>query len=187
MSVCMQVLEPYTTGVGGDCFALYYDARTKKVHCVDGRKSMTIRICINYWPLTLKRLSNQSEYFSGLRQVPGDFEHVLIEALRHAVADGLRHVADTACGGSVEELLSKERAGKLRELVKLDRRVEKVYPEVALPYGLSGTTFSAAVDDGGNVCAIMGSLSLYFGCAVVEEHGFAVQMQGFRVSSFMPP
>ncbi|XP_077491805.1 glutathione hydrolase-like YwrD proenzyme [Amblyomma americanum] len=36
MSVCMQVLEPYTTGVGGDCFALYYDSRTKKVHCVDG-------------------------------------------------------------------------------------------------------------------------------------------------------
>ncbi|KAK8760655.1 hypothetical protein V5799_028078 [Amblyomma americanum] len=354
MSACMQVLQPYSTGVGGDCFALYYDARTKKVHCVDGsgRSPAALTLeqvqthsraegpllkraaglyatvpgapkawfyiarrfgsgkltlseifdpavrCAEHgfpmdhskkliWALRHKDLQRKpgGRYFldedgrvpslgqiitnrplaallrrlaqegprvmyegpvaesmvdavrqaggvlstedlaahlasteplevepisttyrgdvrvhttplptqgavlletlnilegfdlQGLRHIPGDFEHVVIEALRHAVADGLRHVADAASGGSVGELLSKERASKLREQVKLDRRVERVYPEVALPYGQSGTTFAAAADDVGNVCAMMGSIALSFGCAVVKEHGFAVQVR----------
>ncbi|KAH7942727.1 hypothetical protein HPB52_000390 [Rhipicephalus sanguineus] len=36
MAACAQVLQPYSIGVGGDCFALHYDACTKKVRCVDG-------------------------------------------------------------------------------------------------------------------------------------------------------
>ncbi|XP_037572292.2 glutathione hydrolase-like YwrD proenzyme [Dermacentor silvarum] len=36
MAACMQVLQPYATGIGGDCFALHYDARTKNVRCIDG-------------------------------------------------------------------------------------------------------------------------------------------------------
>ncbi|KAH7942729.1 hypothetical protein HPB52_000392 [Rhipicephalus sanguineus] len=33
-------------------------------------------------------------------------------------------------------------------------------------------------DETGNVCALIGSLSQFFGCAVVEEHGFPVQVRG---------
>ncbi|KAL1475730.1 hypothetical protein MTO96_019177 [Rhipicephalus appendiculatus] len=36
MAASMQVLQPFTIGIGGDCFALYYDASTKVVRCVDG-------------------------------------------------------------------------------------------------------------------------------------------------------
>ncbi|KAL3210397.1 hypothetical protein MRX96_037180 [Rhipicephalus microplus] len=36
MAASMQVLQPYATGIGGDCFSLHYDASTKVVRCVDG-------------------------------------------------------------------------------------------------------------------------------------------------------
>ncbi|XP_049273383.1 glutathione hydrolase-like YwrD proenzyme [Rhipicephalus sanguineus] len=36
MAACIQVLQPYSSGLGGDCFALYYNAHRKQVDCVDG-------------------------------------------------------------------------------------------------------------------------------------------------------
>lgn len=36
-AAALQVLQPYDTGVGGDCFCLFYEASTKSVRCVDGR------------------------------------------------------------------------------------------------------------------------------------------------------
>ncbi|KAL1475732.1 hypothetical protein MTO96_019179 [Rhipicephalus appendiculatus] len=57
----------------------------------------------------------------GSHHTPGQFEHVMIEALRHGMSDGLRYIGDPSMGGSLEKMLSHKRARECADMVKPDR------------------------------------------------------------------
>ena len=44
----MNVMQPMATGIGGDCFALYYDAKTKKVTAMNGSGRAPKALSIDY-------------------------------------------------------------------------------------------------------------------------------------------
>ncbi|XP_075534432.1 glutathione hydrolase-like YwrD proenzyme isoform X1 [Dermacentor variabilis] len=101
--------------------------------------------------------------------------HLLVEALRLALADGLGWVAD---GGPALDgrMASKEHA----EGRSVDVERARQWSEADLPNApeQSHTVFLVTADERGNACAFINSNFLGFGCAIVERYGFAVHCRG---------
>ncbi|CAN7938090.1 unnamed protein product, partial [Ixodes hexagonus] len=109
------------------------------------------------------------------REKPGDLQHLLVEALRLAYADGLSRVSDPGTG-SVSKMISKDHGRHRQELLHLDRRYHTSGNVPTMKQ--SGTVFTATADVMGNMCGFISSNSLYFGATIVEEYGFSVQTRG---------
>lgn len=48
IAACLAVIEPAMTGIGGDCFALFYEANEKKVHGINGCGRAAGELSIDY-------------------------------------------------------------------------------------------------------------------------------------------
>ncbi|XP_037516319.1 glutathione hydrolase-like YwrD proenzyme [Rhipicephalus sanguineus] len=105
----------------------------------------------------------------------GTYAHLLLEALRLAFADGLAWVAHE--GLARDGLMASKEHAKSRH-VDIERA--RQWSEADLPYTpeQSHTVFLVTADEQGNACAFINSNFLGFGCAVVEQYGFAVHCRG---------
>ena len=62
MNMALAVVEPCSTGLGGDCFALYYQASNKKVYGLNGSGRSSSRLTIN----TIKQAVKENPHLSSL-------------------------------------------------------------------------------------------------------------------------
>ncbi|KAL1424413.1 hypothetical protein MTO96_020200 [Rhipicephalus appendiculatus] len=106
---------------------------------------------------------------------PGTYTHLLVEALRLAFADGLAWVAHE--GPARDGRMASKEHAKSRHV---DVERARQWSEADLPYTpeQSHTIFLVTADERGNACAFINSNFLGFGCAVVEQYGFAVHCRG---------
>ncbi|CAN8019441.1 unnamed protein product [Ixodes persulcatus] len=114
----------------------------------------------------------------------GEYFHLLIEALRLAIADGLSCVSspDYSSRTSLDQMTCKRHAEDRRALINNTRAINKVVAaDIQVP-PQSHTTFLTTVDEHGNACSFINSNFHRFGCTIVEEYGFAVHSRG---SSFV--
>jgi len=108
--------------------------------------------------------------------------HLEIEALRLAFADALQHVADPAFYPiPMEELLSKEYAGRRRKRIRKGAALEQVAP--GIPRAGSDTVYFCVVDADGNACSFINSNYMGFGTGIVPRNwGFSLQNRGCNFS-----
>eukprot|EP00794_Sanderia_malayensis_P009141 gene9141-10114_t len=71
IAAALNVTEPGSTGLGGDCFALYYDAETKQVHAINGSGRCAHRLTLDH--LKTEGISKEKGHTS----LPSDSVHCI--------------------------------------------------------------------------------------------------------------
>jgi gamma-glutamyltranspeptidase/glutathione hydrolase len=68
-AAALGVTEPYSTGLGGDCFALYYEAKTGKITALNGSGRTPAQLSLDL--LTTQGLNELPPYHAHTATVPG--------------------------------------------------------------------------------------------------------------------
>ena len=116
----LNVVEPTSTGIGGDCFALYWDARTKQVTALNGSGRAAAAASIE----GIRRLGYQRmAMFTGHAvSVPGavaGWSDLLARHGRMTLADVLQPAIRTAEEGyPVSELIARSWATQVKKLLR---------------------------------------------------------------------
>ncbi|MFQ6101953.1 MAG: gamma-glutamyltransferase family protein [Anaerolineae bacterium] len=116
----LNVVEPISTGIGGDCFALYWDARTKKVTALNGSGRAPAAASID----ELRRLgyTRMPTYTGHAVNVPGavaGWSDLLERHGRMSLADVLQPAIWTAERGfPVTELIATGWASQVKKLLR---------------------------------------------------------------------
>lgn len=107
-----------------------------------------------------------------------DRYHYLIESMRLGYADALQYIADPRISNvPIDGLLSKEYAGKRRDLISARATMTKVPYGFPIPHG--DTVYLTVADGQGNACSLINSLYQGFGTGlIVPGTGIALQNRG---------
>ncbi|KAI8982383.1 lincomycin-condensing protein lmbA [Mycotypha africana] len=125
--------------------------------------------------------------FSKIKHNSAEYMHIVTESLRIAFADTMHYVADpNAVHVPTQQLLSKDYLKERAELINLDTRnneIVKGYPEKN-----GNTVYFSVVDEEGNACSFINSISRNFGvsvnvqneieCSIVEGTGVVLHNRG---------
>ena len=113
-------------------------------------------------------------------QSPATYHH-MIECVRLALDDGLRHVTDIRhMTASATQLLSKARAAERRRAIRPDRAIDEIEPMSA---AFDDTVYISCVDGQGNACSFINSIFQGFGTGlVVPDTGIVLHNRGSSFS-----
>ncbi|CAN7938506.1 unnamed protein product [Ixodes hexagonus] len=126
--------------------------------------------------ILLRALNILEEFdISGLGSKSAEFQHLIIEAMRVALVDGLSTISDPEFS-SIDDMISKDHAKKKRAPIDINRAMESCATKGLPCLTHSGTVAMAAIDPDGNGCSFLSSIGVPFGCTIVQEHGFAMQV-----------
>ena len=120
MAAMLNVVEPVSIGVGGDCFALYWHARTKQVTALNGSGRAAAAASIEELrSLGYERMPHYTGHTVSVAGAVAGWSDLLVRHGRMSLADALEPAIRTAEQGyPVSELIARGWAGRARKLLR---------------------------------------------------------------------